>query len=145
MFMSRLSPLLLVLSLLGLQELAWADIAVIANRAGKLTRITPGQLSDLYLGRSRSLPDSTSVQVIELTRNSTLRERFFRRINGMTLRQVNAYWARLQFSGQVLPPPALEDETSVLAAIRDNPNAIGYVDAASVDESVRVILTLKDN
>lgn len=145
MFMSRLSTLLLVLSLLGLQELAWADIAVIANRAGKLTRITPGQLSDLYLGRSRSLPDSTSVQVIELTRNSTLRERFFRRINGMTLRQVNAYWARLQFSGQVLPPPALEDETSVLAAIRDNPNAIGYVDAASVDESVRVILTLKDN
>lgn len=145
MFMSRLSPFVLVLSLLGIQELAWADIAVIANRTGKLTRITPGQLSDLYLGRSRSLPDSTSVQVIELTRNSTLRERFFRRINGMTLRQVNAYWARLQFSGQVLPPPALEDETSVLAAIRDNPNAIGYVDAASVDESVRVILTLKDN
>jgi ABC-type phosphate transport system substrate-binding protein len=62
----------------------------------------------------------------------------------MSLKRLNAYWARLQFSGAVQPPPEISDSQSVRDLVRHNKNAIGYIEASQVDDSVRVILLLKD-
>ena len=45
------------------------------------------------------------------------------------------------FSGKGKPPQEMASDADVLAYIAANPNAIGYVDANSVDSTVRVIKT----
>lgn len=121
---------------------AAADVAVVVNRDSLVQSLSAREVSDLYLGRSRALPSIGNVVPFEHLRDSPVRDRFFRNLNGMTLKQINAYWARLQFSGEVLPPPVFPDSRALINALRANPNAIGYVDASDVDASVRVVLQL---
>lgn len=140
----RLLVALLSSGLVALAAPVSADVLVIVHRDSPLHELSPSQVSDLYLGRSRSLPGSEAIVVIERERESSLRAHFFSLLNGMSLKQINAYWARLQFSGQVLPPPSLANAKDLLAAIRANRAAIGYVDASEADDSVRVVLRLPD-
>jgi ABC-type phosphate transport system substrate-binding protein len=117
---------------------ARADMAVIVHPGNPLQTMTAREVSDLYLGRARSLSP------YELPAGSPLRELFFQSLNGMSIRQLNAYWARLRFSGEVLPPATLADSRAVVDAVSRNPNAIGYIDAAALRDSVKVVLRLKE-
>lgn len=123
---------------------AQADVAVVVNPASPLREVSAKQVSDLYLGRQRSLGELENLHVYEQPFDSTLRERFFRGLNGMAIKQLNAYWARLRFSGEVLPPESLADSRAVLGRVRREKNAIGYVDADVLDGSVRVVLVIKE-
>ena len=56
---------------------------------------------------------------------------------------MKAYWSKLVFTGKGTPPAELANEAAVLSHVAANPDAIGYVDAASVDGSVKVVLTIE--
>ena len=124
--------------------MAWAEIAVIVNAANPVKQLSVQQVSDLYLGRARSYPNGEYALVFDLMRGDTLRQQFFTSLAGMTPQQVNAYWSRLMFTGQVLPPQQLPSDAMVLDIVRRNPGAIGYVKTQALDASVRVVLTLKE-
>lgn len=124
-----------------------AEIAVIVHPNNPVSAMSEREVSDLYLGRSRSFKadeQKLPAAVYEQPQDSSLRESFFRTLNGMNLKQLNAYWARLRFSGEVLPPMTLPDSRLVLEAVGRNRGGIGYVDAALVDGSVKVVLRLKE-
>jgi ABC-type phosphate transport system substrate-binding protein len=128
--------------------LARADLCVIVHPDNPVLAMTPSQISDLYLGRARGfdnngLTNSARATLYEQPENSPLREAFFRSINGMSLNHVTAYWARLRFSGQVLPPEMLADSRAILEKVNTNRNAIGYIESDLVDRSVKVVLRLK--
>lgn len=122
---------------------ARADIAIIVNTANPLRQVSAQQLSDFYLGRARAFPSGEYALIFDLPRGHPLRDKFFAGLTGMSPQQVNAYWSRLMFTGQVLPPQPLPDERAMLDIVRRNPGAIGYVHADNLDAGVRVIFTLK--
>lgn len=134
----------LAVALALVSHCAFADIAVIVNPANSTKQLNRQQLTKLYMGRTRTFDNGSFVVVIDQPRDAPLRERFFMAVVGMTQPQVNAYWSRLAFSGQVLPPQALPDDQAIVKFVRSNPSAIGYVQAESVDAGVRVVLTIKD-
>lgn len=125
-------------------SLAASEIAVVVNTENPVDSLTTKEVSDFFLSRRRVFPSGDAVLVIEQQRDSKLRDIFFRLLNGMTIKQLNAYWARLQFSGEIQPPESLPDNKAVLEAVQKNRNAIGYVDATSLDNSVKIILRLKE-
>ena len=45
---------------------------------------------------------------------------------------------------QVQPPRSLGDDKDILAMVKSNPRAIGYLRTAPADASVRVVLVLAD-
>lgn len=132
--------------------LAWpivalADIAIIVHPDSPVRTLRTREVSDLYLGRTRSVSSGdvrVDITILEHQADSPLRETFFRTLNGMSIRQVNAYWARLRFSGEVLPPNALQDNRTIIEAVARNRNALSYVDAAALNDSVRAVLILKE-
>lgn len=143
--MNRPLRCLLVLSTAVLVTVpARAELVVIVNPDNPVQSLTPAQVSDLYLGRSRSLGSGKAVQILDWPRDSAMRKAFFERINGMPLRQVNAYWARLQFSGEVQPPAEVSNSRDVIEVVRHNPHAIGYVEASELGSGVRPVLRLKN-
>jgi ABC-type phosphate transport system substrate-binding protein len=73
-----------------------------------------------------------------------LRARFYQSLTGRPVEQVNAYWARIIFTGQASPPIQLPDDDAVLKTVRTNEGAIGYIDKAHADKSVNTLLVLPD-
>jgi hypothetical protein len=61
----------------------------------------------------------------------------------MSLPQVNAYWARLSFTGRVLPLAVRETDEQVLAVVRAERDAVGYIGTAPADPAVRVVMRLE--
>ena len=120
-----------------------ADIAVIVHRDSPVLALSARQVSDLYLGRTRNIGSGELLSIYEHPVDSAAREKFFHDLNGMTLKQINAYWARLRFSGEVLPPISLSDDRALLSAVRRDRNAIAYVDTSVLDDSVRVVMVIK--
>ena len=51
-------------------------------------------------------------------------------------------WSRLAFTGQGQPPKELADAEAVKKAVAADPKAVGYIDKADVDASVKVVLVL---
>jgi ABC-type phosphate transport system substrate-binding protein len=138
---ARLACLLLLLSCLV--PSAHSEIMVIVHADSPLKSLTSKEVSDLYLGRLRTV-GGAPVQVLDLSGDTPLRERFFKSLNGMDLRRVNAYWARLQFSGDMLAPFQLGNSDRMLEAVSHNKLAIGYIDSQLVSPRVRSVLSLND-
>ena len=57
--------------------------------------------------------------------------------------QINAYWARLSFTGQANPPRKLADKAAVLQVVEKNQDALGYVESIPADTDVLPLLTIK--
>ena len=68
-----------------------SELAVIVNRDSPISQLTPQQVSDLYLGRARTVDRGPTLKVLDLPRDSEPRKQFFQRLNGMPIQQVNAY------------------------------------------------------
>jgi len=140
--MRALRILALILSTLPLY--ARSDIFVIVNAANPVGPLSQKEVLDIYMGRKRVFPTGEYVLSFDQARDGAVREQFYKMLTGMSLSQVNGYWSRLMFTGQLLPPQTLPDDKTVLEVVRRNSGAIGYVEAPPTDDpSVMVILVLK--
>lgn len=127
--------LMLALPFTGLK----ADIVVIVNKENSSTSLTTEQLVDIYMGRQRYFPNGDLALRIDQDPNSEIRSDFYQKLINKSIAEVNAYWARLLFTGQATPPNVLENTQSILKAVRDNPGAVAYIDSKDVDDTVKVI------
>ena len=142
--MPVLRRLLLVLWMAMSSAHASADIFVIVNAASPVRSLTNKETVDLFMGRTRLYANGDHVFVCDLPRESGVRADFYRLMTGLSQAQINSYWARLMFSGQVMPPQAFGSEQEILDVVKRNPGAIGYVGHEPQDKNVRVVLVMKD-
>lgn len=129
--------------------LAWgvaqADIFVIVNAANPVRQLSNQEVADLYLGRARSYPNGTPVLILDQANSRSEREQFFRLLLNMPLAQVNAYWARLTFTGRQSPPEVRNDDQAVVASVSRSVQAIGYIGSRPQHPDVHIILQLHDS
>lgn len=121
---------------------AHAEIAVIVNRDSPIDNFTHRELVDLYMGRNLFLPSGALAVRIDQAPTSSIRRAFYEELVGKSVAEVNAYWAKLLFTGQSTPPYSLDSSQKVLEVVGKNLNAIGYIDAEEVDETVKTVRTL---
>ena len=96
-----------------------------------------------FTGRLRALPNGEPLQPLDLPSSHPARATFYRLLTGMSPAQINSYWARLVFSGQIQPAQVVESDAAMARALLDNPRAIGYLVKLPDDSRLRVVLTLK--
>ncbi len=133
-----LVPVLLAL-LLSTQSVAAEELVVIVHRDSGISTLSREQASHLFLGRVKMLPSGGRANVVEV---EPLRESFYRRLLGREIAEINAYWARLQFSGRTQPPLRVSDSAAAVARVAEDPQAIAFVDAVPDDPRARVVLRL---
>ena len=132
--MNKWILILLAGGLLAAAKTSDADVVVIVNRAAELP--TMEQVSDVYLGRSRTFTP------IDRSETSSLRAEFYRKATGRDTAQIKMVWARLVFTGRGLPPRELRSADAVKEAVAADPKAIGYIEKADLDASVKAALIL---
>lgn len=146
---TRTTLLSLLLALLAWPALAASDLVVVVNAKSEVGHLSRDDVVNIYLGRYRMLPDGAgqlqsalTVKPLDYPASSAERAAFYERLVNKSVAEINAYWARLLFSGQSSPPLAMPDAATVLDMVRTNPTAIGYLEKAPDDKGVRVVLQL---
>lgn len=117
---------------------AAADIAIVVNPTMPDTKINESVLQDLFLGKTDQLPGTKKLLVVDQA-PGPVRDEFLQNLIKKPDSQVRAYWAQLVFTGRGRPPKRVLDDDEVKLLVSDNPSVIGYIDAGSVDASVKVL------
>ena len=135
-------PAILSLVLLLFAGFSWAEVVVVVNRDSNITNISKAQAANVFLGKSKIMPDGQLVIPIDQKRGSAVRDTFYLKLVSKGRNQLNAYWSRQVFTGKSQPPVSVGNHEDVKLLVSNNPNMIGYIDAAAVDSTVKVILRL---
>lgn len=118
-----------------------ADLVVITHLDNTDISINKRQLQHIFMGRRQVFSNGKQALPID---QINLRAKFYKALTGRSIAQINAYWARLRFSGRTLPPRQLSDDQSIIELVVQNPFAIAYIMKENVDETrMRVLLILE--
>lgn len=116
-----------------------ADVAVIVSSNNGNSNISASDISKVFLGKSKSFPDGSQAIAVDQNDDSATRKTFNDKVLGKSSSQLKSYWSRLIFTGKGTPPKQLVNDAAVKAAVAGNPGMIGYIDASSVDGTVKVV------
>jgi hypothetical protein len=139
----KLRPFIFLLGLLS-APLARADIVVVAHPQSGIERLTREDIVNIYLGRYRRLPSGETAEPIDIQGDNDIKAKFYRGLVGKSLAEINAYWARLVFSGKTRPPLILPTVEEVLRLVARYPGALAYVDRSKVDGRVMIVFEMGD-
>jgi ABC-type phosphate transport system substrate-binding protein len=116
------------------------DFAVIVNASNPVSTLSKDEVAKLFLKKTVSWKSGESAAPVELPPTAKARESFAREVLNKSVAQVRSYWQQQIFSGKDVPPPEKPSEDDVLAYVRANPNAIGYVSrTTNIGRGVKVV------
>jgi ABC-type phosphate transport system substrate-binding protein len=117
-----------------------AEIVVVVNPKSGVEKLSRDEVINIFLGRFRQLPSGIAALPVDLPASQPEKSGFYRQLVNKDLAEINAYWARLMFSGRTTPPKQAASVEDAVAYVGGTPGAIGYLDRARVDGRVRVVL-----
>ena len=115
------------------------DIVVIVNKDNPHV-VDRSYVAAIYTGRLKGWPDGSPVFPLDQSDGTSARETFYVHFVGRTVANMQAVWAQNIFSGKGLPPKIASPDSEMKRIVATNRNAIGYVRASEIDDTVRVLL-----
>jgi ABC-type phosphate transport system substrate-binding protein len=112
---------------------------VIVNGANSLSSLDDKEVSKLFLKKSVLWPNGQPALPVDQSERSSVREIFSKEVHGKTTSSLQAYWQQQIFSGRNIPPPEKGSDGEVIAFVKANPNAIGYVSAQPSEGGIKVL------
>jgi ABC-type phosphate transport system substrate-binding protein len=122
-------------------ERAFAEVAIIVN-ADNNAALDLEAVIRIYLAQVAIFPGGGAAQPVALPDGSRIRGELNLALLKAAPAQVKSQWAQRQMTGGLTPLPTYDNDNAIIKAVAETPNAIGYVDAASVHGNVRVALKL---
>lgn len=121
---------------------AHADLVLVTSPQSGIERLSQDEVINIYLGRYRRLPSGMVAEPVDHAAEAELRARFYRRLVNKSLAEINAYWARLVFSGKTHPPQVVDSVANALKLVAMQPGALVYVERSQVDARVKIVFEL---
>jgi ABC-type phosphate transport system substrate-binding protein len=128
-----------VILLAGASLPAELGLRVVVNEANPVFSLSREAVSELFLKKTTSWSDGTVVLPVDQFEDSEAREAFNRDFHHKSGKAVRAYWQQRIFSGRDVPPPEKDGDASVIAFVRRNRGAIGYLTTAGAVSGVKIV------
>lgn len=119
---------------------ARAEVVVVMSAQGSAGSLSAAQVSQIFLAKSSSLPGGGQAAPIDQDEGTPIRDEFYKKVTGKDAAQLKAYWAQLLFTGKAQKPKKAAGDEAVKKLVAATPGGIGYIDAKSVDGTVKVVL-----
>ena len=116
-----------------------AAFKVIVNPANPTSALARAELSRIFLKRLDHWEHGIKVLPIDLPVTAEVRESFSQAVHGRRASAIKSYWQQQIYSGRGVPPPEGGSEEEVVAYVRANPGAIGYVSPATRTDGLKAI------
>ncbi len=137
----KISSILLMLFTLMLAQAqaSLADVVVITNKASNVGSLTASQVKALFLQKAKSFPSGAVAVLGDQSKNSAARNEFGSKVLGKSPKKLKRYWSKRVFSGKGIPPKVVGNDDAMKAWVAETPNNLGYISAAALDDSVKVV------
>jgi len=117
-----------------------AEVVVIVNLSND-SALDSNTIKRIYLGKVKSFSNGNIVLPVNQKSSADVAGEFSKKVLKKSSSQLKAYWSKLVFSGKGSPPKEVRGDAEVISLVANNPDTIGYIDAASLDSSVKVVGT----
>lgn len=117
--------LMLAVALLVTARSAAAQGFVLVVNASGPSSISKAEVSKIFLKKGGQLV------AVDQDKDANVRNAFSKAVLGRPVSAVVSYWQQQIFSGGEAPPAERASDAEVLAYVRSNPRAIGYVSAGA--------------
>lgn len=138
--------ILTLLTLFSLPSFSSENMCVIVHRDNSVDALNQKETVDIFMGRTAQFKNGQSTYAIDQPSKSDLKEDFYLSLTGKPISYVNAYWARLFYTGRKTPPADHFNNTvEIVNEVSRNKQAIAYVECNTPLDAVKVVLSLKKN
>ena len=125
--------------LAGTTAFAATPWKVIVNNNVKVDSLSKKAASDLFLKKTTKWASGAAVVPVDQVDTAAVRDAFSRAVHGKPTAAVKSYWNQQIFSGRDVPPVEKRNDAEVLAFVRSNAGAVGYVSEGAATDGVRVV------
>jgi len=116
------------------------NLAIIVNTSNTVDSLSMSELRKVFLGERRHWPNGRRITLVMMEPGQPERKTLIREICQMSESDFSQHFLHGLFTGEVfVSPKTLATPVGVRKFIFNVPGAIGYVRAADVDTSVKVI------
>ncbi|MGX5173277.1 hypothetical protein ACUR5C_04510 [Aliikangiella sp. IMCC44653] len=119
-------------------------IVVVTHKNNSLDKLAYEEVVDLFMGKTHSSPSGELIKPLEISENQALKRDFYANLTGLSLARVNAYWSRIQFTGRMRPPLAVDSAQQALAYLEKNKDAVVYIYQQDVTEQLKVVYKINE-
>ena len=118
---------------------AAGDFKVIVNTANSSTKISKSDLNALFLKKMAKWSDGIPTAPVNQSKKTAVRDNFTSTVHGKTVAAIDSYWQQQIFSGRDVPPPEKGSDADVVAFVKANAGAVGYVSDGAATAGVKVV------
>jgi ABC-type phosphate transport system substrate-binding protein len=112
---------------------------VIVHPDNPIQSLRRDEVSRLFLKKITRWSDGRAAAPVDLVESAPARNAFSRDVHQRSPAAIKKYWQQMVFSGESAPPPEVATEADVLALVRSDPAAIGYVSDEAVLRGVKIL------
>jgi ABC-type phosphate transport system substrate-binding protein len=114
---------------------AGAEVVAVVGAKSPAATMSNEQVAQFFLGKS------TAMTPIDQPDGAAVRNEFYKKVADKEASQAKALWAKLVFTGKATQPKEVAGSAEVKKAVSADPKAIGYIEKAAVDATVKVVLS----
>ena len=113
---------------------------LVVHAANPVTALSRDNVTQIFLRKTTSWPNGQPIVPVDQRSDAPSRHSFSMGVLRKDTNEIASYWNQMIFSGRALPPPTKGSDEEVLAYVRANPNAIGYIGGETpIGEGVKVV------
>ena len=136
----RLATVILVFSVLAAVRVDSAEVAIVVNRSNPISEQALKELVAIFEQRQQFWKTGERIHLILQESARPEKQIILRKVYRKGDEELKKYWLMKVFKGEIAGvPTTLSSNEAVKRFVRQVPNAIGFVDATTVDETVKVL------
>lgn len=118
---------------------AFAEMVVIVNKTNPVVTLNANTVAGYFKKADKLWDSKHRIVPVELPDTHPLAIEFTIRVMRMSISTKQTMWTIKTLSGKGTRPKEVKTEAKVVTYVAVEPWAIGYVDRASVDDSVKIV------
>lgn len=120
------------------------EIVLVVGKETPVESLTKSEVIDMFMGKYVAYPSGERAVLVELNDKTDIQENFYRKLTGRSISSINAYWARLKFTGRKREVVVKNLHDEAIDFISTTPYAIGYIPSNKLNDSLKVVYTLTE-
>ena len=138
--MSRRTFSIFIALVLLSPAVGWAaEYQVVVHSTNPTDILTKEQLAKMFLKKLVKWDTGTPIVPIDQAPASPARAAFTRIVHAKPLSAIASYWQQQIFAGRDVPPAEKPSDEAVIAFVKANPGAIGYVSGGASTDGVKLL------
>ena len=116
------------------------DVAVIVNKENPVNGLTSKDLSGILRQDKQFWENGRKIYLLMRESGATEKKVILRKIYQMDDEELKRFWLSKMFTGDISSfPKTLHSTEAVKRFVAEDPDAVGFIDATYVDDSVKVL------